>query len=680
MRQTGGIFRAGLICAFLVAALPSFAVASPGYDPGVLGPYDTAQLRAHEGNRATKVGLRFPVELTSEVAYPTTADGAILSGRHPVVAILHGEHASCMRKNRSSSDMWPCKRGWRPFPNYLGYRYATRLLASQGYITVSISSDGIDGQDNLYSPDGGDTARARLIDAHLRLLAGRSPGDVRGHKQPYPRRIRRAVDMDRTMLVGHSRGGEGMAATAVRALTDKRPYDIRALVALASTNGAFRVVPHVPHTVVLPQCDGDVFDLEGQMYADTPRLIPDDPALRSAVWLPHANHNFLNKMWTPGQSVTPQEDDAKTYDDTDGYCRAGARLSPAHERRAARAYVAATADLWLRDDLRALPLLDGRPHDLPSTAPVDVRVSAAAGAATLLQHEWQEPVESSGAIQSFTCTAKPCAHHVDWSSPWLPHWLTLTDMPGLPSHRTWKIEWDGPGVAWTGLPEPADLSGGGRLAARVAVDPTASEGQRVALGVRDASGREALVDVPADELIELSSTDVERKLWGQQVAVSTDALGAADPALDLANVTHVGLASRAGTGRVFVLDLWHRLDERGSPDSGDAVPQTSPTLRWHRVRKKGYRVTAGVRVSGPTPREDVETRVNVSGFRGNSDFDVKAFQRTITIPAGQRSANSSTLVRTPKRVTNFVVQILPLSGAVPRNGIIRVPTRIPGLG
>jgi hypothetical protein len=252
-------------------------------------------------------------------------------------------------------------------------------------------------------------------------------------------------------------------------------------------------------------------------------------------------------------------------------------------------------------------------------------------------------------------------------------------MPGLPSHRAWKIEWDGPGVAWSGLPAPADLSGGGRLAARVAVDPAVTDGQRVALGVRDAAGREALVEVPADELIVLSSDDVERKLWGQQIAVSADALLAAEPAVDLANVTHVGLAARAGTGRAFVLDLWHRLDERGTPGAGPAVPQTSPTLRWHRV-KRGYRVTAGVRISGPTPREEVRARIVTSGFKGNSDVDVRGFSRTLTVPAGEHSATRSQLVKTPKRLTNFVAQLLPLEGAVTRNMLIRVPTRIPGVG
>ena len=75
------------------------------------------------------------------------------------------------------------------------------------------------------------------------------------------------------------------------------------------------------------------------------------------------------------------------------------------------------------------------------------------------------------------------------------------------------------------------------------------------------------------------------------------------------------------------------------------MPQTSPTLRWHRVGKRGYRLTAGVRISGPTPHDRVRAHIVTSGFKGNSDVDVNGFARTLTVPAGATSGTFE-----PKRV------------------------------
>ena len=47
-------------------------------------------------------------------------------------------------------------------PSYRGYLQAQQLLASQGYVTVSISANGINGQDYL-DEDGGAQARSSLV-------------------------------------------------------------------------------------------------------------------------------------------------------------------------------------------------------------------------------------------------------------------------------------------------------------------------------------------------------------------------------------------------------------------------------------------------------------------------------------------------------------------------------------
>ena len=45
---------------------------------------------------------------------------------------------------------WPAQSGRLPIPSYRGYDYVGSILASQGYIVVSISANGISANDALY--------------------------------------------------------------------------------------------------------------------------------------------------------------------------------------------------------------------------------------------------------------------------------------------------------------------------------------------------------------------------------------------------------------------------------------------------------------------------------------------------------------------------------------------------
>ena len=60
---------------------------------------------------------------------------------------------------------------------------------------------------------------------------------------------------------------------------------------------------------ILPGCDGDVSDLQGQMYVDGTRGVSRGTALHSAVYMVGANHNYFNSEWTPGQAEAPAFDD-----------------------------------------------------------------------------------------------------------------------------------------------------------------------------------------------------------------------------------------------------------------------------------------------------------------------------------------------------------------------------------
>ena len=61
---------------------------------------------------------------------------------------------------------------------------------------------------------------------------------------------------------------------------------------------------------LLPSCDGDLTDLQGQRFTDTARdLAGDDTSLKSSVLLMGANHNYFNTVWSPGVGPAPAADD-----------------------------------------------------------------------------------------------------------------------------------------------------------------------------------------------------------------------------------------------------------------------------------------------------------------------------------------------------------------------------------
>ena len=102
------------------------------------------------------------------------------------------------------------------------------------------------------------------------------------------------------MLVGHSRGGEGVNRASIQIPLDA-PYRVVGQVLLAPTDFGTQTAPYVPTVTVLPYCDGDVFDLQGQRFTDSARdLADDDTSLKSSVMVLGANHNFFNTEWTPG--------------------------------------------------------------------------------------------------------------------------------------------------------------------------------------------------------------------------------------------------------------------------------------------------------------------------------------------------------------------------------------------
>ena len=187
-------------------------------DPGEPGPFATTS-SDYELAPLPWAEFEAPIEVVGHVVEPTDPP----TEARPLVVLLHGRHMPCYvpGKPKKWVEGWPCPAPGVPVPSHLGYDAVQQLLASQGYPTVSLSANGINAQD-WASPDGGAAARAALVDHHLDLWGG------------WVASGERTADLDRVVLWGHSRGGEGVARLSQDPPADAA-YDVAGQVLVGPT-------------------------------------------------------------------------------------------------------------------------------------------------------------------------------------------------------------------------------------------------------------------------------------------------------------------------------------------------------------------------------------------------------------------------------------------------------------
>lgn len=427
-------------------------------------------------------------------------------------------------------------------------------------MTVSIDANGINAQDHLLE-DGGAQARSSLVRRHLARWAAWSgkpstaPGAVRAGSP---------ADLSRVLLVGHSRGGEGVNRAALdslhRAPADQDGYHgpvrwtIRGTVLIGPTIFAQNPAPDVPSATILPGCDGDVSDLQGQQYSDAVRGVGRGTALNSAIYMVGANHNYFNSEWTPGQAEAPAEDDFQPDPDRpDPLCDAGAptRLTADQQQRAGATYIATAARLFVGGDDRARPLLDGTGRRAPSAGPVRVLTHAVGGHRTPLLRPGAGLKVSGGRLCDQVAPDEPtgCLPFEDTRrTPHFAFWHTDDEA----DRKAVTARWTAPGTPIRFRPARPVSAGDSRaLALRIAVPPN-SAGTRFDVAVTDVSGRRAVLG--AVTLDGLPGTRRTASRWAQEARVGLAAAYRAG--VDPKRLAEIELTPRSRSGELLLIDAW----------------------------------------------------------------------------------------------------------------------------
>lgn len=487
-----------LLLAGCATAVDEPTVPAPPMDlPDPLGAGDRAFDRLEWQDQVTLVAgpgtQRYVVDLHGSLHIP---DG---DGPFPSLVFMHGRHGTCaLGPGGFEFLLQPCPDAppaTAPVDSYTGYDYLAEQLASHGFIVVSVSANNINDHDNTWAATDGDygaTARGRII---LDLLADLQAAADGGGPDAFAS-VRGKVDASRFGIMGHSRGGEGVARAQVLNVEEGHGLPIDAVFALAPTDFAHWEISETPLGVLLPYCDGDVSNLQGAWMYDEART----EQARHLFLAMGANHNFYNTVWT--------RDDWGGR--TDPHCNpdvSGSGRDAPDEQRAHglwimstffRAYVGGDGDL--------LPYLTG----------------AAASPAGDVKVAYQPPMDASSWVM-------PTGHH-KWEHV-VTEGLQVSDCFGTrcPAQNTYawteqaRVEWDGDARMVFFVPEEDDV-----LVVRMAVDPsvtTLDVQVRVDGTVRPITDFGAYVP-PGDEYAKTVLTDVRIPYDEGPVALSFSGEGA----------------------------------------------------------------------------------------------------------------------------------------------------------
>lgn len=203
-------------------------------------------------------------------------------GPYPVVLMVHGNH---MMEDYSDG----------------GYAYLGELLASRGFIAISLDENFLNYSAWSGIPDNDFKVRTWIILKHLEQLAVFSDDPT----SPFYQKI----DFEKTALLGHSRGGQAVAMAADAGLWFKddpilevtKRFTITSVIAIAPTDKAIDSqqarLKDVNYLTLQGARDGDVHDFYGDRQYIRSSYSRGSSAFKSSLYIADANHSQFNTDW-----------------------------------------------------------------------------------------------------------------------------------------------------------------------------------------------------------------------------------------------------------------------------------------------------------------------------------------------------------------------------------------------
>ncbi len=241
-------------------------------------------------------------------------------GPFPLVLILHGNHLM-----EDFSDE--------------GYAYLGELLASKGYITVSLDENFIN-----YSVWSGGLSNDMKLRSWVMLQHIEEIREL-NHMKNNP--LSSKVDMSHIALIGHSRGGQA----AVLAAENPEIHEaVKAIIAIAPTDRTvdkkYLKLSNVNYMVIQGSQDADVSSFAGDRQYERTTMWNREYMFKTSLYIESANHGQFNTHWGRMDLSLPAGLLLNKRDILDGE----------NQRKIAQTYVAAFLETTLKNTRTYLPM------------------------------------------------------------------------------------------------------------------------------------------------------------------------------------------------------------------------------------------------------------------------------------------------------------------------------------
>lgn len=371
----------------------------------------------------------------------------------PVVILLHGAHPiRSAAENRYD----------------LGFSYLVDQLADAGYLALSMNV-GINYSFENGEPMGCERT-VQVVEQQSDLLRRA----IEGETGIFPCDLKNKGDLDRVILVGHSRAGYDIFEAAARAEGLGVQGLVSAAPALVSPLSC--ELADVPVGIIIPQYDGDVTSLDGGTLFDQPEHAPQRSSGTDLIYLKNGNHGgFSTALVRPDPFA-----DRETLPLV---------MEPERQQAFFGAYVLDFLESVLetgKTPLEAEPTLEGMYGDFPVMLRVD------AGGTVLYQASGDsvKALETSGV-----------AAEAENACSTLDHTAEAFRIPGsFLRYDLTRLSWDS-AAASVRIPVSADLRQAVYLQMDLAQDSGDQRNRRtdqsLTVTLRDAGGREASVKAEA---------------------------------------------------------------------------------------------------------------------------------------------------------------------------------------